>query len=366
MSREIISDALNRLDDRHISEAEVFTPELMQSAPERTKSMNRHTAKRTTKRFVTLLIAACLVLSLGIAVYAAWSIHTARQQELRDDLSIVESNTESYVEYNISDEEYNVSDETESNLVLLSTVNDGQNQRVYVNISPVTEKEAAGFGDYTSFSWNIEGAELGGFAGPNLPADLSVSGDEISAAILEHAYDAETKTMTLLCYIDVKSAEKVVESLGSSVLPFMVNMRVDDETKSFGPVSLSLTEEQCRYFDFGPATYHDNELDKEIEIVGLELTPFSAVWKVSYEGAADFHKPEADWDAYQPYSMLEDKVCIETEIVFTDGSRFSTGGALTSPYSDGVVNLTCGWGPAIDINAVERIVLGDLVLWENK
>lgn len=366
MKREIISDALNRLDDRHISEAEVFAPELMQSAPERTKPMNKYTSKRTTKRFVTMLIAACLVLSLGIAAYAAWSIHTARQQELRDDLNIVESNTESYVEFNISDEENDISIETESKLVLLSTVNDGQNQRVYVNISPVTVEEAAGFGDYTSFSWNIEGAELGGFAGPNLPADLSVSGDEISAAVLEHAYDAETKTITLRCYIDIKSTEKVAESLGSSVLPFVVNMRVNDETKSFGPVSLSLTEEQCRYFDFGPAIYHDKELDKEIEIVGLELTPFSAVWKVAYESAADFHKPNADWDAYQPWSILEDKVCIESEIVFADGSTFSTGGAMTTPYSDGVVNLTCNWGKAIDINAVERIVLGDLILWEKK
>ncbi len=358
MNREIISDALNRLDDRHVSETEVFAPELMQSAPERTKPMNKYTSKRTTRRFVTLLIAACLVLSLSIAAYAAWSIHTARQQELNEDLRIAENNVESYVEFALEDEQ--------AELVLLSTVNDGQNQRVYVNISPVSEAEAAGFPEHTSFSWNIEGAELGGFAGPNLPADLSVSGDEISPAVLEHAYDAETKTITLLCYIDTKSTEKAAESLGSSVLPFVVNMRVDDETRSFGPVSLSITEEQCRYFDFGPAIYHDKELDKEIEIVGLELTPFSAVWKVAYESAADFHKPDADWDAYQPWSILEDKVCIESEIVFADGSTFSTGGAMTTPYSDGLVNLTCSWGKAININAVERIVLGDLVLWENK
>ena len=62
--------------------------------------------------------------------------------------------------------------------------------------------------------------------------------------------------------------------------------------------------------------------------------------------------------------MLEEKVCMEAEIVFADGTVFSTGGALTTPYSDGVVNLSCGWGAAIDINAVERIVLGELVLWE--
>ncbi len=358
MNREIISDALNSLDSRHISETAFFAPEAIQGATERNVQMNKTYSKHGRKRFVSLLIAACLVMSLGIAAYAAWSIHTAKQQELRDDLQISESNVESYIEFVVEDEQ--------AELVLLSTVNDGQDQRVYVNISPVSEEEAAGFPERTSFSWNIEGAELGGFAGPNLPADLSVSGDEISAAVLEHAYDAETKTMTLLCYINVESAKKAVENLGSSALPLVVNMRVDDETKSFGPVSLALTDEQCRNFDFGSVLYYDKELDKEIEIVGLELTPFSAVWKVAYEGAADFHKPEADWDAFQPWSMLEEKVCIEAEIVFTDGSRFSTGGALTTPYSDGVVNLICGWGPAIDVNTVDRIVLGDLILWENK
>lgn len=70
MKRKNISEALNRLDDRHISETEVFAPELMHSAPERIKSMKRYTTKRTAKRFVTIAIAACLVLSLGIAAYA--------------------------------------------------------------------------------------------------------------------------------------------------------------------------------------------------------------------------------------------------------------------------------------------------------
>ena len=108
------------------------------------------------------------------------------------------------------------------------------------------------------------------------------------------------------------------------------------------------------------------ELDKDIEIVGLELTPFSAVWKVSYEGAENFHKPGADQTAYGPWSILEDKVCIEAKIIFSDGSEFSTGGALTTPYENDTVNQWCGWGSAINIDDVQRIVLGDLVLWEAK
>lgn len=358
MKRETISYALTRLDSRHISDTAVFAPEVMQGASERKDLMNRPYGKGK-KRFVSILVAACLLLSLGAAAYAAWSIHSARQQELRSELRIDESAADSYVEFEVSEGQ-------ENGLVLLSTVNDGKEQRVYVNISPVSVEEASAFPENVRFGWNIEGTELWGNAGPVLPNELSVSGtEEIRAAVLEHAYDRETGTMTLMCYVNTAAAKKLMDELGTASLPFGVSMSIGEKSKSFGPVAFALTEEQSRVFDFGHALYHDAELDKEIEIVGLELTPFSAVWKVAYEGAADFHKPEVDWDAYQPWSMLEEKVCIEAEIIFDDGSVFSTGGALTTPYSDGVVNLSCGWGAAIDINAVERIVLGDLILWEN-
>ena len=35
-------------------------------------------------------------------------------------------------------------------------------------------------------------------------------------------------------------------------------------------------------------------------------------------------------------------------------------------YENGTVNQWCGWGSAINIDDVQRIVLGDLVLWEAK
>ena len=264
--------------------------------------------------------------------------------------------------------EYTVPDERASGLVLLSSVNDGQEQHVYVNISPVTREEAARFPADVRFVWNVSGTEIGGFAGPQLPVGLSVSGEEaIRDAVLENAYDEESQTMTLQCYIDVKFIEEAMAELGTENVPLQVQMIVgENDPKTFGPVPFSLTEEQTRYFDFGHAVYHDEELDKDIEIVGLELTPFSAVWKVSYEGAEDFHKPGADQTAYAPWSILEDKVCIEAKIIFSDGSEFSTGGALTTPYENGTVNQWCGWGSAINIDDVQRIVLGDLVLWEAK
>lgn len=354
MKRELISQALNMLDDRHIGDTASFDPGSIQAPPERIVQMNK-------KRMISLVLAAALILALGVAAYAAWSIHAARQQELKEDLLIVENEADSYVEYTLPDDGGN-------GLVLLSAVNDGQEQRLYLNISPVSEEEAASFPDQARFAWSVEGTEIGGTAAPQLPAALSVPGtEEIRTAVMEHAYDKETQTMTLQCLIDADRLREAMKALGTDAVPLCVHMIVgEEEPRDFGPVSFAPTAEQRRDFDFGRAVYHDEELNRDIEIVSLELTPFSAVWKVSYEGAESFHTPDADWDAYQPWSKLEDKVCIDTKLVFSDGSTFSTGGALTCPYENGTVNLFCSWGSAVNINDVQRIVLGDLVLWEVK
>lgn len=351
MKRETITLMLNSLDDDYISESEIFCPESIQESPERIVHMK--------KRIITFALAAALMLALGITAYAIWSIHSTRQQELKADLNIEENNVSSYMEYDVPDE-------LASGLVLLSAVNDGQEQHVYVNISPVTKEEAVRFPDGVRFVWNIAGTEIGGFAGPQLPVGLSFSGEEaIREAVLENAYDEESQTMTLQCYIDVDFIEEAMTELGKENVPLEVQMIVgENDPKTFGPVPFSLTEEQTRYFDFGHAVYHDEELDKDIEIIGLELTPFSAVWKMSYDGAEEFHTSGSDQAAYESWSILEDKVCIEAKIVFSDGSEFSTGGALTTPYENGTVNQFCGWGSAINIDDVQQIVLGNLVLWE--
>ena len=325
--------------------------------------LNENTARKTAKRMFTLALAAALLLALGAAAWAVWSIHISRQQDLRTDLKIEEINASSYMEYDVTGQEKSGS---AASLVLLSAVNDGTEQRIYVDVSPVAKEDIARFPSDVRFAWSIAGTEIGGFAGPQLPAALSLSGDEaIRNAVLEYAYDEGTETLTLQCYADVKFLEKAMADLGTDSVPLQVHMTVgENDSHTFGPVPFKLTDEQKRSFEFGPAQYRDKELDKTIEIVGLELTPFSAVWKVRYEGAASFHTPEADWETYKPWSILEDRVCIDAKLIFSDGSEFSTGGALTCPYEDGVVNLHCGWGSAINIDDVQRIVLGDLVLWE--
>ncbi|MBQ9720933.1 MAG: hypothetical protein IJV64_09615, partial [Oscillospiraceae bacterium] len=71
-----------------------------------------------------------------------------------------------------------------------------------------------------------------------------------------------------------------------------------------------------------------------------------------------------DYEAMEEWLNLEDDVCVNARLIFSNGSSFSTGGILEAPFQDGVINCHCSWKSAIDINAVERIVLGDQVLWE--
>lgn len=369
MKRETITQALDGLDDRFVSEAAVYAPGTMQEGPERIVRMKK-------KRFLSIVLAAALILALGITAYAAWSTHAARQEEIKADLKIEENNVSSYAEYPVPEAANStVSDVpeeegSESELVLLSAVNAGDLQRVYVNISPVSEKCIADYPGYPgalNFSWSIDGTDLGGYASPRTPSGITLHGQEaIRNAVLQYAYDRETQTLTLECIVENMFLEKAAAALGTGSFPLLVHMSDKDiEMQTFGPVSFTPVDEQTRYFDFGHAVYTDAASGKSIEISGLELTPFGAVWKVRYEGAEAIHSPNGDPADAEVWSMLEDKVCIESQLFFSDGSAFSTGGALTAPYTNGAVELHCEWGSAINIDGIQKIVLGDLVLWKN-
>ena len=357
MKSEFIMDAMNYIDEKYKVEA-LCRRKILSVSPYEEKEISQvHRIKKISR---TALIAAVLAILLVGSAFAVWSIHSARQQEIKADLKIEENKVSGYVEYDIPEE-------PENELVLLSSVNDGDTQRVYVNISPVSEEDAAGVSTGVRFAWSIDGTEISGFAGPMIPSDVTLQGpDEVRKGVLKYAYDNQTQVLTLECYVDNMFIEKASAALGTDGIPLLVHMIIgDNESVTYGPVTFVPTEEQTRYFDFGYALYHDEKSGNEIEIVGLELSPFSAVWKVHYEGADSFHTPEADWEAYAPWSALEDKIGMKSLLVFSDGSSFSTGGALTTPYKNGMVELHCAWGSAINIDDVQQIVLDDLVLWEN-
>ena len=322
-----------------------------------TEVYQMHRKSRKISR--TALIAAVLAVVLMGSAFAAWSIHAARQQELRADLQIDENNVAGYMEYAVPD--------GTSGLVLLSALNEGDTQRVYVNISPVEKEEFADYLFGREFRWSIDGTESSGFADPNLPSGILLTGpDEIRAGVLQHAYDKDSRTLTLILFLKTQEVKEAMETLGSDEIPISVSIVEGEKViRSFGPVSFALTEEQKRTFDFGNAVYHDTEYHKDMEIIGLELTPFRAVWKVRFEGEPteiirdDLDMPLQDW------TLMEDKLCRGAEIIFSDGTSISTGGAIGAINEDGLFALPCGWDTAININDVEQIMFDGLILWKN-
>lgn len=303
------------------------------------------------KRIITLALAAALLLSLGVVAYAVSSIHARRQQELHDSLQA--ENTDSYVEYEVPGE-------NAPGVVLLSTINDGEFQKVYVNISPVTEEELKQYRD-VEFFWSVDGVDGHGCCLPVIPGGTTLSSpEEVLQAFYDHCYDVETQTFTVCCAV---SDEYYLEELGGREAVLHVGLwREGELLKDFGSVTVPRTEKETRYFAFDGASYTD-EKGHVLHIVGLELTPVSAVWKFSF---ADDEEIYADRDQSRlvEWAVPQEYVSISAKIELEDDESFSTGGSLTSSYADGTVNNGCGWGTAVDIHAVQRITLDGTVLWE--
>lgn len=136
-------------------------------------------------------------------------------------------------------------------------------------------------------------------------------------------------------------------------------------TRSFGRVPLSQTAEECAGFDFGSVTWTNRESDRELELIGLELTPVSGVWHLRYVDAEAVYTGSV-LELQPAWLMAEDTLCMNARIVFSDSSSMVTKGALSSSYEDDVVSLYTCWPRAIDIRDVQQIVLGDLILWKNE
>ena len=119
------------------------------------RNENTQPRRKGHKKLFTVALAATLVFALSITAFAAYSIHLQRQEALRNALQIKQNNVTGYVEYDESDTE---------GVTLLSAIHDGEFQRVYVNVSPVTEEEARSGMATDAFRFSTDGGKSGGIA----------------------------------------------------------------------------------------------------------------------------------------------------------------------------------------------------------
>ena len=146
---------LDQIDDEFIREAAENDGRRVSAHPDgkETLKMNTSRARRGSRRFVTLAAAVALLLALGVTAYAISSIHQRRQAELKESLSIEENQVESYVEYDTGAEE------NAAGIALLSAVADGEFQKVYVNISPVSREDVSACAGTEKLVYSIDGGK---------------------------------------------------------------------------------------------------------------------------------------------------------------------------------------------------------------
>ena len=377
MKRETITMMLNGVDDNYISETAAFSPEHIQESPERIIHLKK-------KRIITFALAAALMLALGISAYAAWNIHQKRQSELREQMKIEDNAVTDYKEEKLSDAQI----QTEG-VTLLSTVNDGEFQKVYVNISPVEPEIARNFGRMEEnedgcmicydFGFTTDGESFG-FATPAILTDTD--GTITMEELIDAAYDEETKTFTMEC--------ACINTMFSFDKPFDLTLVLLRETqnqndhttdgeiiRTFGTVTIYPTENTVRNITFiNPYSFENAATGGKGKVIGVNLSSFNVDILVTHDNMENMYSPNFELNEEEKEDYLKeqlgwlqamDELSQSMVLSFSDGSSRKGFGILSSPLENGILINHCGLGNhSIDINNVVKIQIGDKTVWEHQ
>lgn len=377
---------LNQIDDAYVLEAA--------ETGERRASAKRKGIGRPTRRLAALAAVVALLLALGVTAYAISSIHQRRQAELKESLSIEENQVESYVEYDTGAEE------NTPGITLLSTMADGEFQRVYVNVSPVSREDVSACAGTAKFAFSVDGGNTFSYAAPYMPqeerlklneSDLVTAYDPdtggeiryvdpaaVSELMLEHAYDQETQTLTLQCNI-LRSEMDCTKPVELEV--WGITMRPGDDgsvevslDRNYGSVSFDPTVLEVRELMLDtPVVFENSETGQCGTIEGLIVYPTELTWLVTHPDAENVYR--GDWteeekEEYLPLlrswaGSLDQTLC-GAKLNFTDGTSFDIPVIVRMPYEDGWAKGVTYWTAAININAIESVeIMGQTVgIWQ--
>lgn len=332
--------------------------------------------KPAFRMLVAAAVAVSIIAALGLAAYAISSIHQRRQEQLRVEYKVEENNVTSYVEYPEPSVQPGVS--------LVSAISDANTQRVYVNISPVSEETVRESFDGFSFGYRLYDGSMR-MAGIAYDTEKRNALDKVKMYFeetqqyidvpdpeqlyqltLEQAYDPETKTLMLTFSLPL-SYYKEMYPLEVTMISFDDNMAVETV---YGTVTLELTEIQSREIALPEAfDIYNAELDKTGYIVGLTVYPIGATVYLDIPGYEEyFDNDEATQEEYRErlsWILLTDKIYKEFKLIFSDGSEKVLLGAMGTDYQNGLVCEEIQWDSTIDIDDVvaleiegQRIALG--------
>ncbi|MBQ3009672.1 MAG: hypothetical protein IJD81_00625 [Oscillospiraceae bacterium] len=328
------------------------------------RNENNLRRRKGHKRIFTAALAAALVFALSITAIAAYSFHQQQQEALRNRLQVDNNHISSYVEY----------DETKAEgVTLLSAIHDGDFQRVYVNVSPVTEEEARSGLATDTFRFSTDGGKSGGTA--IIPFDearlnevsmvdvyneldgttfRTKDPEGIKKLMMDYSYDKDTQTLTLECNI---WKDALSDTVNLTILRFN---EADELVHTYGTVTFTPTTAEMREIRFAePVELYNEDLQESCRVIGVRLTPLSAAWLVEIEEAQELYGGNTNLTDAQREEQISWLNCTDVlssaALIMDNGREHNTGIILSDPYVNGLILPTSSWANTIDINAVSAV-----------
>lgn len=356
-------DSLSFINDDYINEVmeRLYT----------VKNKNYVNRKPRAKMLVALIAAISLLAALGFTAYAVSSIHQKRQEELRARLQVEQNNVTSYVEYPEPTEK-------EPGVSLLSAISGAEFQTVYVNVSPISEKEAYEGLRQHLFQYSLDGGESFTVAQAHFDSELvkeedmieiydedtghsfkTLDPDKWAEYSMQCSYDKESQTLTLECGI-VKSRIEGMEELELTIMSFGEDWHRGHAVakKIYGSVSFSPTPEQSRRILFPqPVPFGPESLPGRGSIAGLELHPTGIKLLFDIPDAETVFDPGSNEDILLAWSGSMDEALRSCTLYFADGKEISLSGFISAPLENGYVCAYTALGSTVDIMKLEAVEL---------
>ena len=282
------------------------------------------------------------------------SIHRQRQEKLRYELQIDENNVTDYVEFAVPEE-----GAAEGGLTLLSTMNNGDYQIMFFNISPVSEDMIACL-DHENLR-DRENRDDRVFW-PYLYVDGEYYGILVNLHTLyRDEYDPETQTLTLRASLpNMKFRDNEAVEIRVA-LGYTDNYAQIHESASYGPVSIPLTQQRVISVRFPePVPFENPETGGAGQIIGADIYAEGITWLVTHDDMESVY-PVASLDdlRWLPWARARDKLELEAQIHFTDGSVRTNLAADRSEYWNGTVyDVYLFHDGTINIDQVVSITIG--------
>ena len=307
------------------------------------------------KRIITFTLAAALILGLSAVAYAIGiSIHRQRQEKLRYELQIDENNVTDYVEFAVPEE-----GAVEGGLTLLSTMNNGDYQLLYFNISPVCEDMIACL-DQENLR-DRENRDDRVFW-PYLYVDGEYYGILVNQlALYRDDYDPETETLTLRASLpNLKFRDREAIEIRVA-LGYTDNYAQIHESASYGPASIPLTQQRVINVRFPePVDFENPETGGKGQIIGADIYAEGVTWLVTHDEMEIVYPIESQDDLrWLPWARARDKLELEAQLNFADGSIRTDLAANRSEYWNGTVHdVYLFHDGTINIDQVVSITIG--------